>query len=286
MSVLIASQLLNGFATGMLYALVAVGLTLVLGILNIPNFAHGVLYALGAYLTYTVAKITGSFYLAILIGPLLVVLVGFALESTALRRLYAVEQDYQLLFLFAVGLIIQEGIVMIWGPVGFSVLPPPLLAGAVDLGFTIYPIYRLAVIVVTSALVFGLWFLLTRTSIGAIVRAGIEKREMVSILGININRVFLFTFGLGTYLAGLAGGLATPIFGLTPSMGLDILPICFVVVVVAGLGSIVGAIFAGILIGIAQSATSVFYPEAAQIVIYLLMGLVLILRPQGLFGTR
>jgi len=286
MSVLLASQLLNGFATGMLYALVAVGLTLMLGILDIPNFAHGVLYALGAYLTWTIATVTGSFYVGILIGPLLVVVVGFVLETAALRRLYAVHKDYQLLFLFAIGLVLQECIILIWGPVGFSLLAPAPLHGAVDLGFIIYPTYRLAVIVVASVLVLGLWLLLTCTSVGAVVRAGIEKREMVSILGININRVFSCTFGLGVYLAGLAGGLATPIFGLTPSMGLDILPICFVIVVIAGLGSIIGAICAGILIGLAQSLTAVFWPQAAQIVIFLLMGLILVVRPQGLFGTR
>ena len=286
MSLLIVSQILNGFATGMLYALVGLGLTLVLGVLNLPNFAHGTLFAFGAYFTYTVANLTDSFYLGVLIGPLLVVLIGFVIESQGVRRLYAAHHDYQLLFLFAVALILQETVILIWGPVGFSLLPPKFLAGAVDLGFTVYPKYRLALILFTSTIVVALYLMLTRTNVGAILRAGIENREMVKVLGININKVFLFTFGLGAYLAGLAGGLATPIWGLTPSMGFDILPISFVIVVVAGLGSILGAIAAGILIGLAQSLTTIWWPEAANVVIYLIMGLTIILRPQGLFGSR
>lgn len=286
MSWLIVSQILNGFATGMLYALVGVGLTLVLGVLNLPNFAHGTLFAFGAYFTYTVANLTDSFYLGVLIGPLLVVLIGFVIESQGVRRLYAAHHDYQLLFLFAIALILQETVILIWGPVGFSLLPPKFLAGAVDLGFTVYPKYRLALILFTATIVVALYLLLTRTNVGAILRAGIENREMVKVLGININKVFLFTFGLGAYLAGLAGGLATPIWGLTPTMGFDILPISFVIVVVAGLGSILGAIAAGILIGLAQSLTTIWWPEAANVVIYLIMGLTIILRPQGLFGSR
>lgn len=286
MTWLIVSQILNGFATGMLYALVGVGLTLVLGVLNLPNFAHGTLYAFGAYFTYTVVNLTDSFYLGILIGPLLVVLIGFVIESQGVRRLYAAHHDYQLLFLFAIALILQETVILIWGPVGFSLLPPKFLAGAVDLGFTVYPKYRLALILFTATIVVALYLLLTRTNVGAILRAGIENREMVKVLGININKVFLFTFGLGAYLAGLAGGLATPIWGLTPTMGFDILPISFVIVVVAGLGSILGAIAAGILIGLAQSLTTIWWPEAANVVIYLIMGLTIILRPQGLFGSR
>ncbi len=286
MTFLIASQLLNGLATGMLYALVGVGLTLVLGMLNIPNFAHGGLYAFGAYFTYTIVNLTGSFYLAVLIGPLLVILVAFVIESQGVRRLYAAHHDYQLLFLFAMALILQEAIILIWGPVGFSVLTPKALSGVVNLGFTVYPAYRLALIGMTVLITVALWLFLTRTNIGAIVRAGMENREMVAVLGTDINRVFMWTFALGAYLAGLAGGLATPIMGLTPSMGADMLPISFVIVVIAGLGSILGAIASGILIGIAQSMTTIWWPEASNIAIYVLMGLTIILRPQGLFGTR
>ncbi|RAI02016.1 branched-chain amino acid ABC transporter permease [Acuticoccus sediminis] len=286
MTFLILSQLLNGFALGMIYALVGVGLTLILGILNIPNFAHGALYAIGAYLTYTVARLTGSFYIAILIAPLGTVLIGLVLEHQGIRRLYSAHHDYQLLFLFAMALILQELIVIIWGPVGFSVMPPKALMGATNLGFVIYPTYRLALIVFTLIIIVTLTVFLTFTNLGAILRAGIEDREMASVLGINIDKMFLLTFGLGAWLAGLAGALATPILGLTPTMGLDILPISFVIVVVAGLGSVPGAIVAGILIGIAQGLTTIWWPQAANVVIYILMGLTIIARPQGLFGTR
>ena len=286
MSFLIISQLFNGVATGMLYAMMGIGLTLILGVLNIPNFAHGVFYAFGAYILVAVLEVVGNFWLGLLLAPFGVVLLGILIELLTIRRLYNAHHDYQLLFLFAVALILQEAIILIWGPVGSSVLPPPALSGAVDLGITIYPKYRLAVMVITAAIIAGVWIFLTRTNIGAIVRAGIENREMVSVIGINIEKVFTLTFGLGAWLAGIAGGLAAPIMGVTPAMGFDILPIAFVIVVVAGLGSIPGAIVAGILIGIAQSLTTIVFPAASQVVIYLLMGLTIILRPQGLFGKR
>ncbi len=286
MTFLIVSQIINGVVTGMLYALMGVGLTLILGVLNIPNFAHGVLYAFGAYFMLAVTQLIGGFWLGVLIAPFGVVALGMLIEYFGVRQLYAAHHDYQLLFLFAVALILQEAIILIWGPVGTSILPPEHLAGAVNLGVTIYPKYRLAVMVITAAIVIALWLFLTRTNVGAIVRAGIENRGMVEVLGIDVQKVFLLTFGIGAWLAGIAGSLATPIMGLTPSMGFDILPITFVVVVIAGLGSVVGAILAGILIGLAQSLTTIWFPEAAQVVIYLLMGLTIILRPQGLFGKR
>jgi branched-chain amino acid transport system permease protein len=286
MTFLLFSQIINGVVTGMLYALMGVGLTLILGVLNIPNFAHGVLYAFGAYFLLAALQTLGGFWLGVLLAPLGVALLGMLIEYFGVRRLYAAHHDYQLLFLFAIALILQELIVIIWGPVGTSVLPPEYLSGAVNLGVTIYPKYRLVVMGITVAIVLALWLFLTRTNVGAIVRAGIENREMVEVLGIDVHKVFLFTFALGAWLAGIAGGLAAPIMGLTPTMGFDILPITFVVVVIAGLGSIVGAIVAGILVGVAQSLTTIWFPEAAQVVIYLLMGLTIILRPQGLFGKR
>ena len=286
MTFLIASQVLNGLATGTLYALMAVGLTLILGALNIPNFAHGVLFAFGAYFTYSVFKLTGSFYLGVLIGPLLVMAMGFVLEWQGVRRLYAAHHDYQLLFLFATALILQEVIIIIWGPVGFSVQPPASLQGAVNLGIVVYPKYRIAVLLFGVAIIMALYLFLNKTNLGAVLRAGIENREMVMVLGVDINKVFLATFCLGTYLAGLAGGLATPILGMTPTMGLDILPLCFVVVVVAGLGSIPGAIVAGILIGLSQGIATIWWPEATNVAVYVMMGLTIVLRPQGLFGTR
>jgi branched-chain amino acid transport system permease protein len=286
MTFLIVSQLLNGVITGMLYALMGVGLTLILGVLNIPNFAHGVLYAFGAYFLLTTLGRVGGFWLGVLIAPFGVALLGMLVEAFGVRRLYRAHHDYQLLFLFAMALILQETIVLVWGPIGTSILPPAELSGALNLGVTVYPEYRLAVMGLTAGIVIALWLFLTRTNIGAIIRAGIENREMVEVLGIDVQKIFLFTFALGAWLAGIAGSLAAPIEGLTPSMGFDILPITFVVVVIAGLGSVVGAILAGILVGVAQSLTTIWFPQAAQVVIYVLMGLTIILRPQGLFGKR
>ncbi len=286
MSALIASQILNGFAIGMLYALAAAGLGLILGVLNIPNFAHGTLYALGAYFTLSIVRMTGSFYIAMAIAPLAVVLAGLVLESQAVRRLYTGNHEYQLLLLFAVSLILQEVILIVWGPVGFSVLPPKALASTVDFGFIAYPAYRLFLIGVSFAVIFALWFFLSRTKAGAVLRAGMENREMVSILGFDVNRIYLWAFGLGAYLAGLAGALAAPVVGLTPSMGGDMLPICFAIVVIGGLGSILGAIVSGPIMGICQSLTSIWWPQGANLAIYLCMGFVILTRPQGLFGTR
>jgi branched-chain amino acid transport system permease protein len=283
---LLFSQIFNGVATGMLYALMGVGLTLILGVLNIPNFAHGVLYAVGAYFMFTILKVVDSFWIALLVGPLGVAAIGMLIERFGVRYLYDADHDYQLLFLFAVALIMQEVIVLIWGPVGFTILPPDYLRGAVDLGITVYPKYRLVVMLTAAVLIVAVWLFLTRTNLGAIVRAGIENREMVEVLGIDINKVFTFTFAFGALLAGLAGTLAAPIMGLSPTMGFDILPIAFVIVVVAGLGSVIGAVVSGILIGLAQSITTIYFPEASQVVIFLLMGLTILLRPQGLFGQR
>jgi branched-chain amino acid transport system permease protein len=286
MMIVFASELLNGFATGSLYALMGVGLSLILGVLDIPNFAHGTLYAFGAYFAYSILKLTGSFYAGVLFAPFLVVLVGFALESRVIRQFYGAGHDTQLLVLFAASLILQELIVVIWGPVGFSVQVPKPLASAVNLGFVTYPLYRLAIIGVSFAVILSLWFLLARTKLGSVIRAGMENREMVSILGFDVDRIFLYTFGLGAYLAGLAGALATPLAGLTPSMGSDILPICFAIVVIGGLGSALGAIFGGIIVGMCQSLTSIWWPQGANLAIYLAMGLVIMLRPMGVFGTR
>jgi branched-chain amino acid transport system permease protein len=283
---LIASELLNGFATGILYALMGAGLALILGVVNIPNFAHGTLYAFGAYFTYSLVKLTGSFYTAALFAPLLVVPIGFALESQILRRHYAMSHDYQLLLLFAVSLVLQELIVIIWGPVGFSVLPPKALSGAADLGFMRYPIYRLAIIALCFLVIAALHFTIAQTKFGSLIRAGMENREMVSILGFDIDRIFLLTFGLGAYLAGLAGALSAPLSGLSPAMGHDMLPLCFAIVVIGGLGSLWGAVVSGVLVGMCQSLTSIWWPQGANLAIYVAMGLVIILRPRGLLGTR
>jgi branched-chain amino acid transport system permease protein len=270
----------------MLYALMGLGLSLITGILNIPNFAHGALFAVGAYLLVTFVQAFGNFWLGLLIAPLGVALLGLLIEYAGIRRLYAAGHDYQLLFTFGLSLIIAEGIILIWGPVGISHLPPALLRGGLDLGFTFYPKYRLFVMLTAGLLVLLTWLFLEKTKYGAIMRAGIENKEMVSLLGIDIHKLFTAAFALGAYLAGIAGALIAPIRGLSPGMGVDMLGIAFVVVALGGLGNLLGAIAAGLLIGIAQAIVAAYWTEASTVVIYAVMAIVLLVRPQGLFGIR
>jgi branched-chain amino acid transport system permease protein len=284
---LLFGQVLNGVVTGMLYALMGIGLSIITGILNIPNFAHGALFALGAYLLFTVVKAAGgNFWLALVVAPLGVAALGLLVEYAGIRRLYRAGHDYQLLLTFGLSLIITEAIIVVWGPVGMSQLPPPVLRGGLDLGITFYPKYRLFVMVMAGLLVLAAWLFLEKTRYGAIMRAGIENKEMVSLLGIDINRLFTATFALGAYLAGIAGALTAPIRGLNPFMGVDMLGIAFVVVALGGLGNLPGAIVAGLIIGVAQSLVALVWPEASVAVIFAVMAAVLLVRPQGLFGIR
>jgi branched-chain amino acid transport system permease protein len=270
----------------MLYALMGIGLSIITGVLNIPNFAHGALFALGAYLLYTVIQLVGNFWLALLLAPLGVGLLGVLIEYGGIRPLYKAGHDYQLLLTFGLSLIITEGIIIVWSPVGMSQVPPPLLRGGVDLGITFYPKYRLFVMLAAALLVLGAWLFLENTRYGAIMRAGIEDKEMVSLLGIDIHRLFTAAFALGCVLAGVAGALTAPIRGLNPWMGVDMLGIAFVVVALAGLGNLLGSIVAGLLVGVAQSLVALVWPEASVAVIFAVMAAVLLVRPQGLFGIR
>src|SRR5438132_5287675 len=283
---LLAGQILNGIATGMLYALMGLGLSLITGILNIPNFAHGALFAVGAYLLVTAVNVLGNFWIGLVVAPLGVALIGLAIEYAGIRRLYAAGHDYQLLFTFGLALILNELIIVVWGPVGISHLPPALLRGGVDLGFTFYPKYRLFVMAIAGLLVVLTWLFLERTRYGAIMRAGIENKEMVSLLGIDIHRLFTVAFALGAYLAGIAGALAAPIRGLSPGIGVDMLGIAFVVVALGGMGNVLGAIAAGLIIGIAQAVVAGYWTEGSVVGIYLLRAGGLVFRPQGLFGIR
>jgi branched-chain amino acid transport system permease protein len=283
---LLFGQMLNGVVTGMLYALMGIGLSIITGILNIPNFAHGAMFAVGAYLIFSAIQLLGNFWIALVLAPLGVALLGLLVEYAGIRPLYRAGHDYQLLFTFGLSLILTEGIIVVWGPVGMSQLPPPLLRGGVDLGITFYPKYRLFVMLMAGLLVLGSWLFVEKTRYGAIMRAGIEDKEMVSLLGIDVHRLFTATFGLGAYLAGIAGALTAPIRGLNPFMGVDMLGIAFVVVALGGLGNLPGAIVAGIMVGVAQSLVALVWPEASVAVIFAVMAAVLLVRPQGLFGIR
>jgi branched-chain amino acid transport system permease protein len=270
----------------MLYALMGIGLAIITGVLNIPNFAHGALFAVGAYVLVSTLKLVGNFWLALVLAPLAVAALGLLIEYVGIRPLYRAGHDYQLLLTFGLSLIITEGIIIVWGPIGMSQLPPPILRGGVDLGLMFYPKYRLFVMVMAGFLVLGAWLFFEKTRYGAIMRAGIENKEMVSLLGIDVHRLFTAAFALGAYLAGIAGALTAPIRGLNPFMGVDMLGIAFVVVALGGLGNLPGAIVAGLMIGVAQSLVALVWTEASGAVIFAVMAAVLLVRPQGLFGIR
>jgi branched-chain amino acid transport system permease protein len=282
---LIAIEILNGVVLGMIYALVAAGLTLIFGMLDIPNFAHGAFYALGAYVAYT-AMIHAGFPLALVAAPVAVGIVGLCIDALFIRKLARAGHTYQILFTLGLVLIVQETIVLIWGPTPLSVDIPQSLSGGFALGVISFPYYRLFLVVVAAILIAAVWLGLERTKIGAIIRAGIEDAEMVDAIGYNVQRLFTITFGIGVALAAVAGALILPLRGGQPAMGNELNALSFVVVVIGGLGSYAGAVVAGILVGLVQSLMTLVFPAADEVAIFVVMALVLLLRPQGLFGTR
>jgi branched-chain amino acid transport system permease protein len=281
---LLLFQVLNGVGIGMIYFLLSVGLTLIFGLMRFVNFAHGAFYLAAAYIAYAVVLWTGSFWWALLLGPVLVAVLALAIERLLLRHTYALPHEAQILITFAVALIIQEAVILLFTPLGHNVAVPAALSGVLFLGPYVYPAYRLAVVGAAALVAIVLWFAIERTKMGSILRAGSESAEMVGLLGINVDRVFMATFALGAALAGLAGVLVAPIRGVEPFMSAEALGIAFVVVVVGGLGTLSGALVGGILIGLVQSIMSTLWPEGAQLMIYASMALVILVRPTGLLG--
>jgi len=282
-------KLLNGVTTGALYAVTAFGLTFILGMLNIPNFAHGALFAVGAYVGYSVLEEAGSYWLALIVAPLAVAVLGAAMERGLLRPLYSSDPESEtfiLLTLFASAVVLQEVIIMIWGAAGESALPPAALSGAAQLGGIWYPKFRLFVLGAAAVVIVVAWLFIERTRIGALIKAAIENREMVMLLGIDVRVLFAASFAFGAFLTALAGVLSLPVRGVHPFIGMDILALSFVVVVVGGLGNLYGAIFSGLLIGVLQEFATLIHPLASWLVVYLVMMSVLLVRPKGLFGTR
>lgn len=277
-------QLVNGIGLGMLYFLLAVGLSIIFGLLHFVNFAHGAFYLLGAYLVYDMTERGVNFWAALLVAPIIVGALAALTEAVLLRRIYHLPHTFHILVTVGLALMVQELVIILWGPVGGNVSTPDMLSGVVILGDFIYPQYRLFVIGLTLVLALGLWWLLEGTRLGAVVRAGSESTDMVSLLGIDILRVNTAVFALGAGLAGLAGALAAPIRGVEPFMGVEALGIAFVVVVIGGMGSYTGALIAGLLVGIVQSIMTTLWPEGARLMIYLGMGLVILTMPRGLLG--
>jgi branched-chain amino acid transport system permease protein len=279
------SQLFNGLATGTLLALISSGLTIIYGTLGVLNLAHGAMFMLGGYAGYVAFEATGSFALAVVAGALFLAVVGSALEFAVIRHFYARPPEDQLLVTFGIGIVIVELVRFGFGSLSKTVPPPSWAMGVTPMGFLIYPTYRIVVAGIAAAVLAVLYFVLYRTRIGMIVRAGIEDSSMVGMLGINVYRVFMVVFGIGAMAAGFAGIVNAPVVSLTPDMGDAILVQCFVVVVIGGVGSFPGAILGGLISGEILSLTSMVNPAYSEVMLFAVMTLVLLLRPQGLLGA-
>ncbi|HTW69662.1 MAG TPA: branched-chain amino acid ABC transporter permease [Acetobacteraceae bacterium] len=283
---LLLSQAFNGLALGSLLALVSSGLTIILGTLGVLNFAHGALFMLGAYAIFLVMQATGSFILAVLAGCVFMLVVGVVVERLVMRLFYQRPPEDQILVTFGIGIVVVEAVRAVFGGNSQHVSVPGWGEGVTQLGFLIYPTYRLEVIGIIAAVLALLWVVLYRTSIGLVVRAGIEDQRMVGILGINVRRTFLLVFAIGVVAAGFAGMIYAPIIAVVPDMGDSFLVESFVVIVIGGLGSFPGAVVGGLIAGEIVSITSAFNSAYSEVMLYALMALLLVVRPQGLFGTE
>ena len=277
-------QVVTGIALGSVYVLLAIGLSLIFGMLTVVNFAHGAYFMVGAYAGVWVLGQTGNFWLAIAAAPLIVGAIGLLTERVLVRPLYGRGIDYPLLLTFGLSYVFIDLSRMIFGIDGLSIGTPAALRGAVDIGVGHFPLYRLFLIGATAAIVFALWLFIEKTKYGLIIRAGARDPEIVRVLGIDVSKVWWLVFGIGTAIAGLSGALAAPTRAVNPEMGITILAESFVVTVVGGMGSLPGAVVAGLLVGVVFSITSLFAPAYAELSIFVLMALVLLVRPQGLFG--
>lgn len=280
------SQAFNGLVLGMILVMIALGLSIIFGMMGIINFAHGDMLLVGTYVAWTVIDVTGNYWAGLLAAPLVVGVLGMAFERIALRRIYDENVLFQVLLTFGLAEFLRASIEAIWGPTGKNFEIPAWGAGTVDLVLFSYPAYRLFVIVFAAALIFVIHLFLTRTDFGLIVRAGTQDREMVDALGVDISRVYLLVFGLGIAIAGIGGALIGPVRGAYPTLGIELLVPAYVVIVIGGIGSFRGTVVSGLLIGELIVLTGIVYSPAANVIIYVFMGLVLLLRPRGLFGQE
>jgi branched-chain amino acid transport system permease protein len=278
------TQLFMGLQIGMVYVMLAIGLSLIFGLMTVVNFAHGAFFMFGAYMGLFMMGLTGNFWLSLVFVPVATGLLGLVVERFTIRPLYGRDLNYPLLLTFGLSFVMIEGVRLIWGTGGSPFNTPSMLTGPVNLGFALFPKYRVFVIVVTALIVLGLWLFLEKTNLGLVIRAGTRDSIIVRVLGVDISRVWFVVFGIGTALAGVAGLLAAPMRGVHPDMGIGMLIECFVVVVVGGMGSILGAVVAGLLIGEVVSMVSMFYPMMGEVAIFIFMAIVLLIRPSGLFG--
>ncbi|HXZ38731.1 MAG TPA: branched-chain amino acid ABC transporter permease [Thermodesulfobacteriota bacterium] len=278
-------QIFTGLVLGMIFVLLAIGLSLIFGLLTVVNFAHGAFYMWGAYVALLSAGYFNNFWLGLIVVPLVTGAIGMAVEYLFVRRLYGLNPDYPLLLTFGLSLIMIEAIRILFGTTGYPFNAPISLQQSINFfNLFSFPLYRIFVIFVTAAVIFLIWLFLEKTNVGLIIRGGTRDSEMVRVLGIDISKVWLVVFGIGTGLAGLAGILAAPMRGVYPEMGIAMLVECFVVTVVGGMGSLKGAVVSGLLLGQVVSLTSLLMPEMSNIVIFIAMAVVLLIRPSGLFG--
>jgi len=279
------SQLFNGLVLGALLALISSGLTIIYGTLGVLNLAHGAMFMLGGYAGWLAYSLTGSFAIAVLAGAVFVMIVGVIVERVIIRSFYGRPDEDQLLVTFGIGIVFVEAVRFFFGSLSKSVPPPAPLVGITDLGFMMYPTYRLAALVIVAVTLIALYLVLYRTRIGMIVRAGIEDSGMVDSLGIDVDKVFMLVFGIGAMAAGFAGIVNAPIVSIAPDVGEAILVQTFVVVVIGGVGSFPGAILGGLIAGQIISITSMFNPGYSYVMLFIAMVLVLVLRPYGLLGA-
>lgn len=272
------SQFINGVGNGLIYFLIAIGFTLVFGLMNFVNFAHGAFFLIGSYLAFDLLGRGSSFWVALLVAPVIAAVLAALVERLLLRRMYTMSHTYQIVATFALAIGVQEIVTLIWSPNQFTLSPPDGLTETVDLGGFSYPSYRIFVVALTVVLALALWLLLERTRFGAMLRAGSEDTDMVASLGVNIFRLFSITFAGAAALAALAGVLSGPMRSISPTAGSEILALAVIVVVVGGIGSYVGALVAALVIAEVEAMAIVFAPSTGDVVIYVLMAIVLLLR--------
>ncbi|MGD9924069.1 MAG: branched-chain amino acid ABC transporter permease [Pseudorhodoplanes sp.] len=278
-------QLLIGLINGSFYAILSLGLAIIFGLLNIINFTHGAQYMMGAFAAWMLLNYLGlNYWWALAIGPVIVALIGVALERVLISRLYHLDHLYGLLLTFGIGLVITGLFRNYYGSAGLPYPVPSALSGGTDLGIMFLPSYRVWVICISLVVCLATWALIEKTKLGAYLRATTENPALVEAFGINVPRLITFTYGFGVWLAAFAGVLAAPMYAVNPNMGIDLMIVVFAVVVIGGMGSIIGSVITGFSLGLIEGLTKVFYPEASSTVIFVVMAIVLLVRPAGLFG--
>lgn len=284
---LLLAQITLGLVNGCFYAILSLGLAVIFGMLNIVNFAHGTLYMMGAYVAYIILTRYGlSYWWALAISPLVIGVVGIVLERILIRHTYKMDHMYGLLLTFGIALVIDSIFRTTYGVSGQPYAVPENLTGAIDLNFMRLPIYRAWVVLVSAIVCVAVWYAIEKTKLGSYLRAATENAQLTAALGINVSVLIVLTFGFGAALAGLAGVLAAPIVQVSPLMGGNIIIIVFAVVVIGGMGSILGSIFTGVILGLVEGMVKVFYPQGSAAAIFVVMIVILLVRPAGLFGRR